>query len=299
MRNNDAMVLIEALQRTPNAFDRNTITRRWSLPALRAALRSGAVTRVLPAFYAASEHVDSTLTRAHAATAWVGSGSVVIGEAAAFAWGLCEPPRTITVTAPRSMSRGAPSWLTLKRIAEHPPSALWHGCPVATPEWAIATAYGYMPRGQANEMVYRAVRKSVATPGTMGEIASGLVAVRHRRDLISTIAATAAGSESFLETVGLRSVFGSKAFAAFIRQHRLRADGANYRLDMYDPVTRTAVELDGAVAHDGPDRRAQDVRRDARLASTGIVTLRFTYRDLTGRPEWCRAMVTCTTARRR
>ena len=163
---------------------------------------------------------------------------------------------------------------------------------------AIATAYGHLPRDQADEMVYRAVRQRLCSPQEIGQLASSLSAVRSRRVLATTVEATAAGSESFLETIGLRTVFASKDFAGFIRQHRLGADGANYRLDMYDPVTRTAVELDGEVAHQGADRRAHDVRRDTRLASIGIVTLRFTFRDLTERPAWCRSMVSRTIARR-
>jgi len=298
MRNNDAAPLIDALRRAPHAFPVDEIEGRWSRAALKAAIRAGSVSRLLPALYVATEHAESALARSHAATSWVGSGSVVIGVAAASAWDLCEPPRTITATAPLSMSRATPAWLTLRRIAENPPFALWHECPVAIPAWAIATAYGHLPRDQADSMVYRAVRQRLATPDELREVARELTSIRHRRELISTVAATAAGSESFLETVGLRTVFAPKAFSGFIRQHRVRADGASFRLDMYDPVTRTAVELDGAVAHATVDQRARDVRRDARLASIGIVTLRFTYRDLTARPEWCRAMVAGTIKQR-
>lgn len=266
---------------------------------MRAALRSGAVTRLLPSIYAASEHVESTLTRAHAATAWVGSGSVVIGAAAASAWELCDAPRFVTVTAPLAMSRATPPWLTLRRIVEVPPSASWQGCPVATPDWAVVTAYGDLPRDEADEMVYRAVRQRLATPDELGELAARMPSLKRRKALVSTIAATASGSESYLETLALRSVFRGKQFTGFIRQHRIRADGANYRLDMYDPVTRTAVELDGRATHAEPIQRARDARRDARLASIGVLTLRFGYRDLVERPAWCREMVTSTMRGRR
>lgn len=298
MRNDDAAVLIETLKRSPLPFHRQAIERRWSRAALRAALRSGEVTRLLPCLYVASEHSRSTLARAHCATTWVGTGSVVIGPAAASAWELCEPPRTVSVTAPLSMSRAVPSWLALRRVAERPPFAFWHGCPVATPAWAVATAYGYLPQDQADEMVYRAVRRRLATPSEIRDLATGLASVQRRRALASTVAATAAGSESYLETIGLRVVFATKDFAGFIRQHRVFADGANYRLDMYDPASRVAVELDGTLAHAGADTRGRDVRRDARLASIGIMTLRFTYRDLTERAAWCREMVLRTMARR-
>jgi very-short-patch-repair endonuclease len=140
-------------------------------------------------------------------------------------------------------------------------------------------------------MVYRAVRQRLTTPGELDDLAARLRSVRGRKALTSTIAATASGSESYLETLALRSVFRGKAFADFIRQHRIRADGANYRLDMYHPVTRTAVELDGRAAHAETTQRTRDARRDARLASIGVLTLRFGYRDLAERPAWCREMV--------
>ena len=140
-------------------------------------------------------------------------------------------------------------------------------------------------------MVYLAVRRGLVTPDEIASVATALGSVKGRAQLLSTVSAAAAGSESHLETIGLRSVFATKEFAGFIRQHRVRADGTHYRLDMYHPPTRTAVELDGAVAHDGESQRARDVRRDARLASVGIVTVRFTYRDLVDRPLWCRVVV--------
>lgn len=126
-----------------------------------------------------------------------------------------------------------------------------------------------------------------------------LSAIHGRRALARVIAATADGAESHLETLGLRTVFATQAFSGFLRQHRLRVDGAPYRLDMFDPSTRTAVELDGAEAHGLAAQRVSDVRRDAHLASVGILTLRFTYGDLTARADWCRAMVRKTLAARR
>lgn len=261
-------------------------------------MRCGAVTRVLPERYAATEHAGSTVTRAHAATAWVGHGSVVLGVAAASAWELCDSPSSITVTGPPGMSRAVPPWLTLRRTEEPPPSALWHGCPVSLPALSIATAYGHVARDRADGLVYSAVQRRLTTPAEITAVVSTLYGVRGRRALMSTLSAVKAGSESHLETIGLSSVFHTKEFAGFVRQHRLSGDGTPYRLDMYHPTTRTAVELDGATGHDGSENRGRDVNRDAALASVGILTLRFTYRDLATRAPWCREMVRRTLAQR-
>jgi very-short-patch-repair endonuclease len=67
---------------------------------------------------------------------------------------------------------------------------------------------------------------------------------------------------------------------------------------MFDAATRTAVELDGAETHGMAVQRVRDARRDARLATVGILTLRFTYGDLASRASWCREIVRRTLATR-
>jgi len=108
---------------------------------------------------------------------------------------------------------------------------------------------------------------------------------------MSVIGAASAGAESHLETVALRRVFSTQEFSAFVRQHRVRANGSSYRLDMYHPATRIAVELDGAESHSAASQRLHDVERDAQLASVGITTIRFTYGDVVSRGSWCREIV--------
>ncbi len=298
MRNHEARSLIDALKSDQATMTRHAIQARWSRSALRAAVRSGDVTRILPEHYAASEHAESTLARAHAATSWVGHGSVLLGVGAASAWELCESPLAIVVSAPLGMSRAVPPWLTLSRTSETHPSAAWHGCAVALPALSIVTAYGHLARERADAMVYSAMQRGLTTPAEVIAVSATLTRAKGRHRLMSTIAAVGAGSESYLETIGLRSVFHTKEFAGFVRQHRMRVNGASYRLDMYHPATRTAVELDGEAGHDGTENRSRDVRRDVTLASVGIQTLRFTYRDLTTRARWCREMTRHTLAQR-
>ena len=174
MRNNDAHDLSDFLRSSPRAATRHMIESRWSRSALRAAVRSGAVTRVLPEHYAATEHAEPTVTRAYAATAWVGHGSVVLGVAAASAWELCDSPSSITVTGPPRMSRAVPPWLNLRRTEEPPPSALWHGCPVSLPALSIVTAYGHVARDRAHGLVCSAVQRRLTTPAKITAVVSTL-----------------------------------------------------------------------------------------------------------------------------
>ena len=104
----------------------------------------------------------------------------------------------------------------------------------------------------------------------------------------AAVARVAAGAESYLEVHAMERVFVGHPFGALLRQHVVSAEDRHYRLDMYDPRTMTAIEADGATYHSGAWEWQRDIRRDVDLAALGILTIRFSYRDLTERPTWCR-----------
>ena len=94
--------------------------------------------------------------------------------------------------------------------------------------------------------------------------------------------------KSFLEARSLRTVFNTQAFKRLVPQHVITLEGCTYRLDLYDPVTRTAFEMDSDKHHDGRGNRLRDIRRDAHLATAGILTVRFPYVDVMNAPHECR-----------
>ncbi len=106
--------------------------------------------------------------------------------------------------------------------------------------------------------------------------------------MAALVARVAAGAESYLEVHAMDEVFVGRRFRALLKQHVVSTGGGRYRLDMYDAASMTAIELDGATYHAGVKEWQRDLRRDADLAAVGILTLRFSYRDLTERPQWCR-----------
>ncbi len=299
MRNPQAVELTGFLLRNPGARTRAQIVERWSLAALRSAIRGGAVTAILPGVFTATLYRDSVITRAHAAAAWCGPEAVVTGAVALHAWGLLdEPPAIVRVRVPFGRKREAPSWLKISRTSTPAPSGQWFDCPVELPAWAIVRGFGDLPLDVARDIVYRAVREGEVTVDQVHGVLAQLPRVRGRRALVSVLNACAAGCESHLETIGLRTVVNTSEFSHFLRQQRVRIGGRQYRLDMFDPRTLTAIELDGEVVHGRSVRRQKDVTRDAVLASVGILTLRFTYQDIVNRPEWVRATVRAVIAQR-
>lgn len=282
--------LSHVMRTEPRSFHLDEIRRRWKRAQLRAAVRSGAVTTVLPGFYAATESAESFIVRAHAAVHWAHADAALIGAAALATWGLCVPPERIRVAVPWGTSRICPPWLSLRRIEKVPRSIEVAGIRCVSLPTAIATAFSELPHGHHTGPLYEGIQRRWVTPDELLRASNELARMPRRREFEGLVRTVRAGAESYLETISLRSVFHTQEFRNFIRQHRIRVGERLYRLDMFDPVTRTAIELDGSV-HAEPRQREYDIARDAALLATGIVTVRLSFRDITQRPEWCRTVV--------
>lgn len=162
------------------------------------------------------------------------------------------------------------------------------GVTVAHPALALVHAFVREPVRSRATLVYGACAGGRIDPGEVRLLVERLPRVPARRELERLLDHAADGVESFLEEKGASKVLTGAAFERLVRQHRLRVGRTTFRVDAYDPMTRTALEFDGAAWHSKPDDRERDLRRDALLSTMGVMTLRFGYRDVTRRPGWCR-----------
>jgi hypothetical protein len=101
----------------------------------------------------------------------------------------------------------------------------------------------------------------------------------------------AAGCQSELEIRGLRDVVTVPGLPAPQLQYRVDLPAGPICLDAAWPELKIAVEFDGAAFHGNLEARERDLRRDAALAALGWVVLRFGFRDVTERPQECRARI--------
>ncbi|WP_329100415.1 endonuclease domain-containing protein [Micromonospora sp. NBC_01699] len=85
----------------------------------------------------------------------------------------------------------------------------------------------------------------------------------------------------------------------FQRQVRVRVANRTMYLDVYAEQERVAFELDGAAAHGDPRQREIDLRRDALLATLGILVVRFSHRRLVHDPTEVRREIVAILDRRR
>ncbi|MDN4483144.1 endonuclease domain-containing protein [Demequina lignilytica] len=291
-RTSTALTISDALARDPRAFTFAELVALSSHKRARGAVARGDAVRLAPDSYVAALHADSFAARADAALLWAGPNAALAGSAALFAWGLIDaPPTEIEIAVPHDERPYPPPWIRVRRLTYRPRTRRIGRATVLSPSLAIVLGFGGLARDSRGAMVFRAVTRGVASADELADELARVPRCRARKELMRRIDAAARGAESHLEEQGARTVFNTREFARFVRQHRVRVRGERFRIDMYDPGTMTAVELDGAAYHSSPYQRQRDVRRDAILASVGILTVRLTYEDITERPEWCRSMV--------
>ncbi|WP_144276320.1 endonuclease domain-containing protein [Demequina sp. NBRC 110053] len=165
------------------------------------------------------------------------------------------------------------------------------GLPAAPCAYAIAQAYGDLTESERSDALFGSVTRKLCTVRELRDALAAMPRVKARRELVARIEAVEAGAESWLEERALKDALTGRPFDSLIRQHRIVVEGQAFRLDMYDPFTRTAIEADSFRWHAGDQQRLRDIRRDALLATIGIQTIRLSSRDLIENADWCRAMV--------
>jgi very-short-patch-repair endonuclease len=281
--------LEEFLSLTAQAHSGNQLRERFGPSALSRACARGTVVRVLPNVYASTIHSQSFQVRAAAASLW--ANAPVSGVAALYLWGLVEEaPTVIEVLVRPSRKLHPPPWVRVRRIKGDLPRGVRHGVPVLNPAAAIVLGYGQSPKATRAEIVYGAVRRKLVGAAQIETVLAALPKVKARKALERSVRAAAAGAQSYLEERALYRVFNTAEFAQFVRQHEVVIEGNQFFLDMFDRATKTAIELDGRKGHLA-EYRQKNIERDCWVATIGVLTLRFSYKDLMERPEWCRHIV--------
>jgi len=284
--------LVAWMIREPQAYAYAELVAVSGERRLRTAVARGEIERMLPGVYAASIHAESFRVRCDAALMWAGKEALLAGTSALHLWEVVEePPAKTLLTVPRHFHRPTPPWLGVRRLAT-PPKEVWlAGWRTVPPAVAIVQGFGALPKAYRTETVYKMLRAGLMSAADLQRALQSMPRVGGRRRLASIAGSFAGGAESALESEGMRRIFASPEFAHLIPQHTLRANCANYRVDLYDARSMTAIEFDGYAFHGGPAQRQRDLARDIELAALGVLTLRFTFADVMHRPGWCRDRV--------
>jgi hypothetical protein len=137
------------------------------------------------------------------------------------------------------------------------------------------------PPGDAVGLVTRAVQKGLTTPERLRQLLDARPRQRHRALILGMLTDVAAGAESYLEMLYLRTVERAHGLPRGARQ--TPNPDLPYERDVKYDRFRLLVELDGRIGHEG-EGRFRDMDRDNRHALRDELTLRFGYYDVSGRP---------------
>lgn len=280
--------LAESLYASRGALTRKQIASSHSTHALKKAVKSGAVVRMLPGVYAHARHAQQADTRAAAAVAWIGERGALTSRSALWRMAIIdEPPDRVTLWVQPGLHLDAPSWIRVSRSDIAPRMLVSRGLRTLSPSQALVEGWNE-ERGDAGvELIVRAVTRGRVPPVAVRAAVDATPRVRARRELIELLGLLDRGVNSYLEHRARTRVFTDRAFPELQRQVEVVACGRRRFLDAFDPTSRTALEFDGTGFHSSDKDRLRDLERDAELATIRIATVHFTFNDIVKRPDWC------------
>jgi Protein of unknown function (DUF559) len=258
---------------------------RW---AVGNAIRRGELIQVWPGIF--RDPADESVDPRRAAVFHGGDDAALSHTSALAIWGLIpgEPDENVHITVPRRRRIRSGPGLIVHTAVRPPSSVIRAGLPITTVEISLAAAWPLLPTAVRTGAAVDAVGERLTTPIRLAEAASRVPRLADRADLVRLIDKLAAGCRSHLELFGLDRIFVGDDLPEFVRQAPATVGGRTYLLDMYAERERVDVELDGASWHGSARQRERDLRRDAALATAGIMVVRYSYRRLTSEPETVR-----------
>jgi len=273
--------------------------------AIDNARRSGRLLRVLPRVYVDASRWPNRDLRYRAALAYADGRGALSHLSALAVWGMAgqrdDEPVHLTIPANGHL-RSWPGFVVHRShlFAPEPPHAVVRGGRLVTSlERSLVDSWPLLPTEQRRAPLIRAVNDWRTTPDRVAAVLAGSPKLADRATLRGLLHRLAIGCRSALEIWGHDHVFTGPGMPDFLRQKRVRVGGMTYYLDLYAEAERVDIELDGATAHGDPAQREIDLRRDALLATVGILVVRFAHRRLVHEPTEVRRETLAILAARR
>jgi len=188
---------------------------------------------------------------------------------------------------------GSEPWLVHPRSRSVPVHFVKHreikttwaqGVRVAAPAGAVVDLARHWPYEDALVVVQRALQQRLLSLDQLTAAHAAAPRQSGAGQLARVIRALAEGARSEAERLLIRILRDARVTGWAVNL-RVRAAGRTYELDVAFPQARLAVEVDGRAFHSDPRAFQRDRQRQNDLVSEGWTVLRFTWADLTQRPE--------------
>jgi very-short-patch-repair endonuclease len=275
------------LQRGGGLVTRSRASEVVPMWTIEHACRRGHLIRVLPGVYRdpGVPVTPSLLNRA--ALAWLDGRGALSHTTALALWGLhhpAEPAGSVHVTVPSNVRIRSQRTVTVHRrssFAPEPPYARIRAGQLVTPiEQSLVDAWPILAPADRRAPVIQAVNDRLSTPGRIRAAMRTSPKLAGRAELDRLLDLLAAGCRSPLEIFGHEHVFTAPGMPEFQRQVRVKLGRRVVYLDVYAEAEMVNFELDGARVHNDPRQHEADLRRDALLATLGMLVVRFTHSRL-------------------
>ena len=274
---------------------RERALRTMTRNALDNAVGRGRLVRAFPRVYVVAECLDDPHVRRQAALAYAGSEAALSHTTALAVWGLYDDATAmIHVIAPSHRRLRAAEGIAVHRraaFATAHDAVVRNGLCVTRLEQSIVDSWPVVALSRRRDAVIRAVSERMTTPERLRRVAAVAPNLRGRAELLGLIHLLDVGCRSELEIWGHAHVFLGPGMPRFQWQRPVRIGRRTVYLDVYAEPERVNFELDGAAWHASPTQRERDLKRDAALATMGIVVVRFSHQRLTRDPEGVRREV--------
>jgi len=280
------------LESAPRAWSRAELIEAASDHTVNAAVRAGVAVHAAPGLFVAAERLTDPRARLDVASKWAAPAGAVGGVAALWVHGLlATPPTNVTIIAPHGFKRTPLPFTAVRRFTIDMAHRSVGGITTVPPIDAVVQAWVEFDPARRIGATLDAMRAGRLDAQLVRQRLDEYPQVRGRSALSMLLAEFGGGATSFLEHRARTQVFNGPQFRDFVWQAPLRIRGSRYVLDMLHRSALLAIELDGRAFHGDNEARLRDIQRDAELATVGIATVRLTYGDVMGRPEWCRRTV--------
>lgn len=291
-RHTTGMSIERVLRRQAGVISRaQALAEGMSSSTIGRRVRSGLWVRMYPRVYLAVDHGLTPEARLRGAALWAGPSATVSGLAAAWWLRLWpDPPSSAELTVPQRWKRGGQRGVRLRRrdllpVDRVEANGLWV---TATPLTVLESSVELGPWG--SRLLDRALQRQVGLDAlyqahcrNLGRDGSGVAAGLLRA------AGDSAASEAERMTIDL---LRSSGLVGWETGYPV----GGYELDIAFPEAQVAIEVDGWAWHSDVDRFRHDRRRQNTLVLAGWTVLRFTWHDLTNRPDAVIAEIKATLA---
>jgi very-short-patch-repair endonuclease len=256
-----------------------------TLRQVRHRVRTGQWVKLYPGVYLVGWRELDQRASTRAAVAWAGSGAVASGLTAAWWWRLREwAPGAAEVTVPQERARRCPPEVVLRRRNLDPVDlVVVRGLPVTALPLTVLDAAAALGNDSGRLLVDRALQRRVSFAELHAAYCRSFG--RHGTPWLGRVLRQAAdGACSHAERVFHRLLRGAR-ISGWVASHLVVVSGIEYWIDVAFLERRLALEIDGWAWHSDVDRFVHDRCRQNALVLAGWTVLRFTWHDLTSRPQ--------------